>query len=157
MVGRLEITNQYFIYLYINLALSVEQKREVKRSEVVASLAWPPYPEPPAAALQYLVVSFTALIDRHCSCLESPRDGGAKWLPSGVTQSRTRLKWLSSSSSSAWGDVQFWTHSLALSPLFLSNVGQFIKAYKEYVQKGMAVHSNILAWRIPWAEKSGRL
>ena len=36
-----------------------------------------------------------------CSCLESPRDGGAWWAAVyGVTQSRTRLKWLSSSSSS---------------------------------------------------------
>ena len=35
-----------------------------------------------------------------CSCLENPRDGGAWWAAvSGVTQSRTRLKWLSSSSS----------------------------------------------------------
>ena len=35
-----------------------------------------------------------------CSCLENPRDGGAWWaVVSGVTQSRTRLKWLSSSSS----------------------------------------------------------
>ena len=35
-----------------------------------------------------------------CSCLENPRDGGA-WLAAvyGVAQSRTRLKWLSSSSS----------------------------------------------------------
>ena len=35
-----------------------------------------------------------------CSCLENPRDGGA-WWPAvyGVAQSRTRLKWLSSSSS----------------------------------------------------------
>ena len=34
-----------------------------------------------------------------CSCLENPRDGGA-WWPAiyGVAQSRTRLKWLSSSS-----------------------------------------------------------
>ena len=34
-----------------------------------------------------------------CSCLENPRDGGA-WLAAiyGVAQSRTRLKWLSSSS-----------------------------------------------------------
>ena len=32
-----------------------------------------------------------------CSCLENPRDGGAWWAAvSGVTQSRTRLKWLSS-------------------------------------------------------------
>ena len=37
-----------------------------------------------------------------CSCLENPRDGGAWWAAvSGVAQSRTRLKWLSSSSSSS--------------------------------------------------------
>ena len=36
-----------------------------------------------------------------CSCLESPRDGGAWWAAvSGVAQSRTRLQQLSSSSSS---------------------------------------------------------
>ena len=35
----------------------------------------------------------------HCSCLENPRDGRAWWAAvSGVTQSRTRLKRLSSSS-----------------------------------------------------------
>ena len=35
-----------------------------------------------------------------CSCLENPRDGGAWWAAvSGVSQSRTRLKRLSSSSS----------------------------------------------------------
>ena len=33
-----------------------------------------------------------------CSCLENPRDGGAWWAAvCGVTQSQTRLKWLSSS------------------------------------------------------------
>ena len=33
-----------------------------------------------------------------CSCLENPRDGGAWWAAvSGVAQSGTRLKWLSSS------------------------------------------------------------
>ena len=37
-----------------------------------------------------------------CSCLENPRDGGAWWAAVyGVTQSRTRLKRLSSSSSIA--------------------------------------------------------
>ena len=36
-----------------------------------------------------------------CSCLENPRDGGAWWAAVyGVAQSRTWLKWLSSSSSS---------------------------------------------------------
>ena len=35
-----------------------------------------------------------------CSCLENPRDGGAWWAAVyGVAQSRTRLKWLSSSSN----------------------------------------------------------
>ena len=37
-----------------------------------------------------------------CSCLENLRDGGAWWAAIyGVTQSRTRLKWLSSSGSRA--------------------------------------------------------
>ena len=37
-----------------------------------------------------------------CSCLENPRDGGAWWAAVyGVTQSWTRLKWLSSSSNYA--------------------------------------------------------
>ena len=38
-----------------------------------------------------------------CSCLENPRDGGTWWdAIYGVTQSWTRLKWLSSSSSISW-------------------------------------------------------
>ena len=37
-----------------------------------------------------------------CSCLENPRDGGAWWAAIyGIAQSRTRLKRLSSSSSSS--------------------------------------------------------
>ena len=37
-----------------------------------------------------------------CSCLENPRDGRAWWAAiCGVAQSRTRLKWLSSSSKSS--------------------------------------------------------
>ena len=37
-----------------------------------------------------------------CSCLENLRDGGTRWAAVyGVAQSRTRLKWLSSSSSSS--------------------------------------------------------
>ena len=42
-----------------------------------------------------------------CSCLENPRDSGAWWAAiSGVTQSRARLKWLSSSSSSRVTEYQ---------------------------------------------------
>ena len=41
-----------------------------------------------------------------CSCLENPRNGGAWWAAvSGVTQSRTRLKRLSSSGSSSSSSV----------------------------------------------------
>ena len=40
-----------------------------------------------------------------CSCLENPRDRGAWWAAVyGVTQNRTRVKWLSSSSSSRDGE-----------------------------------------------------
>ena len=43
-----------------------------------------------------------------CSCLENPRDGGACWAAVyGVAQSRTRLKWLSNSSSSMSTKVAF--------------------------------------------------
>jgi len=43
-----------------------------------------------------------------CSCLENPRDGRAWWAAIyGVTQSRTWLKWLSSSSSSRLQNIFF--------------------------------------------------
>ena len=49
-----------------------------------------------------------------CSCLENPRDGGA-WSAAvyGVTQSRTRLKWLSSSSTES-SEKAMATHSSTL-------------------------------------------
>ena len=64
-----------------------------------------------------------------CSCLENPRDGGACWAAIyGVTQSRTRLKWLSS-----------------------------IYIYIYIYMKLMTPHSSTLAWKIPWMEEPGRL
>ena len=43
-----------------------------------------------------------------CSCLENPRDGGAWWAAIyGVAQSRTRLKWFSSSSSNSFWNSLF--------------------------------------------------
>ena len=62
------------------------------------------------------------------SCLENPMDGGA-WQAAvhGVAKSRTRLS-----------DVTFTFHFHAL-------------------EKEMATHSSVLAWRIPWTEKPGRL
>ena len=44
------------------------------------------------------------------SCLENPRDGGGWWAAVyGVAQSRTRLKWLSSSSSSSTSPLELHT------------------------------------------------
>ena len=52
------------------------------------------------------------------SCLENPRDGGAWWASvHGVTQSRTQLKWLSSSSSSSLHCFPFgecWSKSVCV-------------------------------------------
>ena len=51
------------------------------------------------------------------SCLENPRDGGAWWAAVyGVTQSRTRLKWLSSSSSRPKSRRKQWHPTPLLMP-----------------------------------------
>ena len=50
-----------------------------------------------------------------CSCLENPRDGGAWWAAvSGVAGSQTRLKRLSSSSSSSYSLGLLISRSLLL-------------------------------------------
>ena len=56
-----------------------------------------------------------------CSCLENPRDGGAWWAAVyGVTQSRTRLKRLSrSSSSSVLSQAEIWVFLQAVLPQWL--------------------------------------
>ena len=47
-----------------------------------------------------------------CFCLENPRDGGAWWAAvSGVAQSQTRLKRLSSSSYKAGGVTPSFNHA----------------------------------------------
>ena len=62
------------------------------------------------------------------SCLENPRDGGAWWAAvHGVAKSRTRLS-----------DFTFPFHFHAL-------------------EKEMATHSSVLAWRIPGTEEPGGL
>ena len=72
------------------------------------------------------------------SCLENPMDGGAWWAAvHGVTQSRTRLKRLSSSSSSDVYQPQF----LSASVTFLS----------------FSIPSSFYPWRGPliWSRKKG--
>ena len=54
-----------------------------------------------------------------CSCLENPKDGGAWWAAVyGVAQSWTRLKWLSSSSSSSLSKSLCWLYFNAFERLF---------------------------------------
>ena len=63
-----------------------------------------------------------------CSCLENPRDGRAWWAAVyGVAESQTRLS-----------DFTFTFHLHAL-------------------EKEMATHSSVLAWRIPGTGEPGRL
>ena len=63
---------------------------------------------------------------RQCSCLENPRDGGAWWAAVyGVTQSRTQLKWLSSSSRPVLlGSPAILPHSLFSSSVLHVNLFQ---------------------------------
>ena len=62
------------------------------------------------------------------SCLDNPIDGRSWWATvHGVAKSWTRL-----------GDFTFTFHFHAL-------------------EKELATHSNVLAWRIPWTEEPGRL
>ena len=59
-----------------------------------------------------------------CACLENPRDGGAWWAAvSGVTQSQTRLKWLSSSSCTPPYTGFFFLNELYLYTLCPINTG----------------------------------
>ena len=121
-----------------------------------------------------------------CSCLENPRDRGAWWAAVyGVAQSRTRLKRLSSSSSSSLCSVQWTTGAglkvkvkvaelcLTLRPHGLyspwNSPGQNSGVDSLSLLQGisptqglnpglrMAPHSSSLAWKIPWTEEPGGL
>ena len=61
-----------------------------------------------------------------CSCLENPRDGGAWWAAIyGATQSRTRLKRLSSSSATKMGGNRSWAWAAGVWSVVLNGgVGQ---------------------------------
>ena len=90
-----------------------------------------------------------------CSCLENPRDGGAWWAAvSGVAQSQTRLKRLSSSSK---GTLGFPGGSVvknlpAIQEMRVRSLGQ-----EDPLEKEMATHSSVLAWRIPGTGEPGGL
>ena len=70
-----------------------------------------------------------------CSSLENPRDGGAWWAAVyGVTQSRTRLKWLSSSSSSSTETYILPSEKLIAGRNLLYDVGGSNPVLCEYLE-----------------------
>ena len=99
-----------------------------------------------------------------CSCLENPRDSGAWWAAVyGVTQGRTRLKRFSSSSSHSINiflmplfEASLVTHMPKNLPAVQETQVQYL-GWKEPWEKGMATHSSILVWKIPWTEEPARL
>ena len=106
-----------------------------------------------------------------CSCLENPRDWGAWWAAVyAVTQSRTRLKWLSSSNAN-WSEIyveNVFICQLSLRKNTAGNISRTwytlslsprgeVKQWKNLVQAQVATHSSILAWRIPGMEEPGGL
>ena len=85
-----------------------------------------------------------------CSCLQNPRDEWARWAAVyGVTQSRTRLKWLSSSSSRAA------VHRVEKNWTWLSDFT--FTFHFHALEKEMATHASVLAWRIPGMGEPGGL
>ena len=70
-----------------------------------------------------------------CSCLQNPRDGGAWWAAiSGVAQSRTQLKQLSSSSSSKGSRARTlskWKIQNQKSISFICSVHKLIKNVRQ--------------------------
>ena len=48
--------------------------------------------------------------------------------------------------------AQMVTNLLAMQETQVQSLGQ-----KDPLEEGMVIHSNILAWRIPWTEKPGGL
>ena len=87
--------------------------------------------------------------------LGNPRNGGAWWLPSRVAQSRTRLKRLSNSSSSS--SSIYWVFLMVKNLPAMHKIQVWSLSQEDPLEKGMATHSPILAWRIPWTEEPGEL
>ena len=94
-------------------------------------------------------MNYTVLELFQYSCLENPVDGGAWWAAvHRVAQSQTRLKRFSSSSSLPGGASGKEPACQCRRLRFDPQVGK---------EEGMATHSTILAWRIPWTEEPGGL
>ena len=93
-----------------------------------------------------------------------PGTGEPGGLLSVGSQSQTRLKQLSSSSSSSIETIGLpWWLSSKESTCNAGNAGDATQMWvrslgqEDPLEKEIATHSSILAWRIPWTEDPGRL
>ena len=83
-----------------------------------------------------------------CSCLENPTDRGAWWAAvSGVAQSRTRLKWLSSSSSNPCATQGSWGWHLG-TPAALCLSWLFDPSEKSQTQSRQVTHYSFKEWKL---------
>ena len=80
-----------------------------------------------------------------CSCLENPRDWGAWWAAVYVAQSRTRLKRLSSSSSSRAHRQASVVAQAVKNPPAMGEIQVQSLGWEDPLEKGIATHSSMLA------------
>ena len=138
-------------------------------------------PQTMASLVAQLVKNLPAMWDaaaarslQSCPILCDPRDCSPPGSPvPGILQART-LEWVAISFSSAWkwkvkvkslSRVQLlvtpWTTAYQTPPSMgfpaIWNTWVQFLGWEDPLGKGMASHSNILAWRNPWTEESGSL
>ena len=78
-----------------------------------------------------------------CSCLENPGDAGAWWAAVyGVAQSRTRLKWLSSSSSMRYYAANYvsWVPRLTLLDFEQIGLTNALSEWNSLIYRGLPVN-----------------
>ena len=83
-----------------------------------------------------------------CSCLENPREGGSRWAAvSGVAQSRTQLKWSSSSLGCIGSSLLFGLFPVVMSRATVSGVAQSQIRLKR-LSSSSSRHVLVNAWDI---------
>ena len=111
---------RFHLFIFVFISMTLVGRSEKAMASHSSTFAWKiPWTEEPGGlqSMRSLESDMTEWLHFHfslscigegngnplqCSCLKNPRDREAWWAAvSGVAQSRTRLKWLSSSSSSS--------------------------------------------------------
>ena len=107
------------------------------------------------------VVVVGGLVAKSCPTLVTPWTVACQAPLFGIFQARI-LEWISISFSRGSSQPRNWTQVSCIAGIFLyllSCEGTQVQSlgWEDPLKKGMATHSSILAWRIPWTEEPGRL